>query len=73
MSSGSELARIIKEKGFGQLLLGSALVHFSRRGYVHAELGVDTENASNALRVCEKPGFTILSSDVEHDRQVTLP
>jgi ribosomal protein S18 acetylase RimI-like enzyme len=60
-------------KGFGQLLLGTALAHFSRRGYVHAELGVDTENASNALRVYEKLGFTVLSADVEHERPVTLP
>jgi ribosomal protein S18 acetylase RimI-like enzyme len=59
-------------KGFGQLLLGIALAHFSRRGYVHAELGVDTQNASNALRVYEKMGFTVLSADVEHERPVTL-
>ena len=59
-------------KGFGQLLLGTALAHFSRRGYVHAELGVDTQNASNALRVYEKMGFKVLSADVEHERPVTL-
>ena len=59
-------------KGFGQLLLGTALAHFSRRGYVHAELGVDTQNASNALRVYEKMGFEVLSADVEHERPVTL-
>lgn len=60
-------------KGFGQLLLSTALAHFSRRGYVYAELGVDTQNASNALRVYEKMGFNVLSANVEHERPVTLP
>lgn len=59
-------------KGFGQLLLGTAMAHFSRRGYSHAALGVDTQNTSNALRVYEKMGFTVLSADVEHERLVTL-
>lgn len=59
-------------KGFGQLLLGTALAHFSRRGYVHADLGVDTQNASNALRVYEKMGFVAISTGVEHERPVTI-
>lgn len=58
-------------RGFGQLLLGVSLAHFSRRGYVHAELGVDTQNTSNALRVYEKAGFIATSADVEHERPVT--
>ena len=59
-------------KGFGQLLLGTALAHFSRRGYVHAELGVDTENTSGALRVYEKMGFKVLSANLEYERALTL-
>ena len=59
-------------KGFGQLLLGTALAHFSRRGYVHAVLGVDTQNASNALRVYEKMGFVAISTWVVHDGPATI-
>jgi ribosomal protein S18 acetylase RimI-like enzyme len=44
-------------KGYGQLLLRHALFHFSRRGYNFADLGVDTQNESGALRVYEKIGF----------------
>lgn len=65
---------VIKEhrgKGLGQLLLATALAHFSRRGYVHAELGVDTQNSSNALRVYEKMGFTKISTWVLHERKVS--
>lgn len=63
---------VLKEhrgKGYGQLLLAAALERFSRLGYTKAELGVDTQNASNALRVYEKMGFTKLSSWVLHERQ----
>ena len=59
-------------KGFGQLLLGTALAHFSRRGYVHAVLGVDTQNASNALRVYEIMGFVAISTWVVHDGPATI-
>ena len=59
-------------KGFGQLLLGTALAHFSRRGYVHAVLGVDTQNASNALRVYEKMGFVAISTWVVFDGPATI-
>jgi ribosomal protein S18 acetylase RimI-like enzyme len=59
-------------KGFGQLLLGTALAHFSSRGYLHADLGVDTQNASNALRVYEKMGFVAISTGVELERPVTI-
>jgi ribosomal protein S18 acetylase RimI-like enzyme len=62
-----------RAKGFGQLLLGTALAHFSRRGYVHAELGVDTENTSGALRLYEKMGFNVLSANVEYEREVLQP
>lgn len=61
-----------RDKGLGKLLLATALAHFSKRGYAHAELGVDTENASNALRVYEKMGFTKVSSWIAHERPVVL-
>jgi GNAT superfamily N-acetyltransferase len=61
-----------RDKGLGKLLLATALAHFSKRGYVHAELGVDTQNASNALRVYEKMGFTRVSSWIAHERPVVL-
>ena len=61
-----------RDKGLGKLLLATALAHFSKRGYAHAELGVDTENASNALRVYEKMGFTRVSSWIAHERPVVL-
>jgi ribosomal protein S18 acetylase RimI-like enzyme len=47
------------------------LARFSRLGYRYAELGVDTENSSNALRVYEKMGFNVLSTEVELDRPVS--
>lgn len=65
---------VLKEhqgKGLGQLLLATAKAHFSRRGYNFAELGVDTQNASNALRVYEKMGFIKKSTWVDHERQVS--
>lgn len=61
-----------RDKGLGKLLLATALAHFSKRGYVRAELGVDTQNASNALRVYEKMGFTRVSSWIAHERPVVL-
>jgi GNAT superfamily N-acetyltransferase len=66
---------VLKEhrgKGFGQALLATALSHFSRRGYIKAELGVDTQNSSNALRVYEKMGFTKVSTWVLHERPVVI-
>lgn len=60
-----------RSKGYGQILLGVALARFSRLGYRYAELGVDTENSSNALRVYEKMGFSVLSTEVELDRPVS--
>jgi ribosomal protein S18 acetylase RimI-like enzyme len=56
--------------GFGQLLLEAALAHFSRMGYSHAELGVDTENSSGALGLYEKMGFQVMSTTIEHSRPV---
>jgi len=61
-----------RDRGLGKLLLATALAHFSKRGYVRAELGVDTQNASNALRVYEKMGFTKVSCWVAHERPVVL-
>jgi GNAT superfamily N-acetyltransferase len=66
---------VLKEhrgKGYGQLLLAKALAHFSKRGYKVAELGVDTQNSSNALRVYEKMGFTKVSTWVLHERPVVI-
>ena len=63
---------VLKEhrgKGYGQMLLATALARFSRLGYTKAELGVDTQNSSNALRVYEKMGFTKLTAWVLHERQ----
>jgi GNAT superfamily N-acetyltransferase len=59
-------------KGFGQDLLATALARFSRKGYDKAELGVDTQNSSNALRVYEKMGFTKVSTWVLHERPVVI-
>lgn len=56
--------------GFGRLLLDTALAHFSRRGYSHAELGVDTENSTGALGLYEKMGFQVMSMTIEHSRRV---
>lgn len=56
--------------GFGRLLLEVALAHFSRRGYSHAELGVDTENSSGALGLYESMGFQVMSTTIEHSRAV---
>jgi ribosomal protein S18 acetylase RimI-like enzyme len=58
--------------GFGRLLLETAISHFSRRGYTHAELGVDTENESGALGLYEKAGFTVMSTTIEHSRSVRI-
>jgi GNAT superfamily N-acetyltransferase len=66
---------VLKEhrgKGFGQDLLATALARFSRKGYDKAELGVDTQNSSNALRVYEKMGFTKVSTWVLHERPVHI-
>jgi ribosomal protein S18 acetylase RimI-like enzyme len=66
---------VVKEhrgKGLGQALLAAALARFSRKGYDKAELGVDTQNASNALRVYEKMGFTKVSTWVLHERPVVI-
>jgi len=63
---------VLKEhrgKGYGQILLATALARFARLGYTKAELGVDTQNSSNALRVYEKMGFTKLTAWVLHERQ----
>ncbi len=65
---------VLKEhrgKGYAQLLLATALARFSRRGYTKAELGVDTQNSTNALRVYEKMGFTKTSTWVLHERQAS--
>ena len=62
---------VLKEhrgKGYAQLLLATALARFSRKGYTKAELGVDTQNSTNALRVYEKMGFTKTSTWVLHER-----
>jgi ribosomal protein S18 acetylase RimI-like enzyme len=56
--------------GFGRLLLEVALAHFSRRGYSHAELGVDTENSSGALGLYESMDFQVMSTTIEHSRAV---
>jgi ribosomal protein S18 acetylase RimI-like enzyme len=56
--------------GFGRILLEVALAHFSRRGYSHAELGVDTENSSGALGLYERMGFQVMSTTIEHSRAV---
>jgi ribosomal protein S18 acetylase RimI-like enzyme len=66
---------VLKEhrgKGFGQALIAAALARFSRKGYDKAELGVDTQNSSNALRVYEKMGFTKVSTWVLHERPVVI-
>jgi ribosomal protein S18 acetylase RimI-like enzyme len=66
---------VLKEcrgRGYGQLLLATALARFSRRGYTKAELGVDTQNSTNALRVYEKMGFTKVSTWVLHERPVVI-
>ena len=63
---------VLKEhrgKGYGQILLATALARFSRLGYTKAELGVDTQNSSNALRVYEKMGFTKITAWLLHERQ----
>lgn len=57
-------------RGFGRLLLKVALAHFSRRGYSHTELGVDTENSSGALGLYRDMGFQVMSTTVEHSRPV---
>jgi mycothiol synthase len=58
--------------GFGRLLLEVALAHFSRRGYSHAELGVDTENSSGALGLYRDIGFEVMSTTIEHSRPVQV-
>ena len=65
---------VLKEhrgKGYAQLLPATALARFSRRGYTKAELGVDTQNSTNALRVYEKMGFSKTSTWVLHERQAS--
>ena len=59
-------------RGLGRLLLEVALAHFSRRGYSHAELGVDTENSSGALGLYLDMGFQVMSTTIEHSRPVQL-
>jgi mycothiol synthase len=54
-----------RANGFGRLLLENALAQFSRRGYSHAALGVDTENSSGALGLYEKMGFKVMSTYIE--------
>jgi ribosomal protein S18 acetylase RimI-like enzyme len=63
---------VLKEhrgRGYGQILLATALARFARLGYTKAELGVDTQNSSNALRVYEKMGFTKITAWLLHERQ----
>jgi mycothiol synthase len=46
-----------RRRGLGTLLLAHALAAYRSTGYDTADLGVDTENATGALRLYERLGF----------------
>ena len=49
--------RDFRGRGLAKLLLRLAFAEFARRGWVHAQLAVDTENPTGALRLYESVGM----------------
>ena len=49
-----------RDRGLGSALVGRALVVYRDAGYARAGLCVDTENATGALRLYERHGFTVV-------------
>ena len=62
------VAKQHQRRGFGSLLLGVAFDHSLRRGYTHAELGVDTQNPTGAVSVYSKVGFETIAKWVQYER-----
>ncbi len=63
---------VLKEgrgRGIGSALLRVAFAEFARRGYIRAELGVDTDNVTGALRIYEAAGMAVVwQADVWESR-----
>jgi ribosomal protein S18 acetylase RimI-like enzyme len=49
--------RDFRGRGLAKLLLATAFAEFARRGWKHAELAVDTESPTGALRLYESAGM----------------
>lgn len=60
-----------RNQGIGKELLIAGLKMLKTRGMTEAELGVDTENATGALRLYEKLGFTVVRRHFTYERNLT--
>lgn len=61
------VAHAYQGKGYGEYLLHKALAIYSSRGFRYVELGVDTTNASGALRLYDKMGFRKVTTWVQYE------
>ena len=61
-----------RRRGIAGALLGDALRTFAAAGFDRAALGVDAENASGALRVYERSGFTVNKRSVTYTKPLEL-
>ncbi|MDP9300956.1 MAG: GNAT family N-acetyltransferase [Actinomycetota bacterium] len=57
-------------RGIGSALLRSALADLSRRGMRIAELNVDSQNDSGAVRLYRKVGMTIVREWLDYERSI---
>lgn len=62
--------RAWRNRGIGLALLRHAFVEFHRRGELHVNLGVDSQNPTGATRLYEKAGMRVLSEDVVYEKEL---
>lgn len=57
-------------RGLGSALLSRALVEFHQRGYASAEVLVDSENLTGAVRLYERAGMHTIRTQIVYEREL---